>query len=626
MSTFPEGGWLGDPRYADRDGMLHRDPTPQEKVESQLPIEEPMGLIERHNSGIFFDCQLISEKHPNIDFLPLVPALERELRVHGLSKKEEEPIVDGSDYTKDAFGGFGPGSPEYDSGRRLKIAVPNAKAAVAWFKETDIEDVQGSTPTTKLFSTSIASVQHPGVACVEVKFIKSGETSLISGQVTGHYGAWTVPGAPKVDKQGVRIDTNTPARRMMADHVQARIESLYPGKTGRSKDTNQAVIEVSDGINLHIDYSRLPRLEVTANGSTPLHEPVRHESTDPSPKQLVMELKAIQDHFPIIAEAYADFFRKQLPESQITVDYKSTESSSAGPGPVNPERLAMLRQELVTEPREDDFKYIGGLDGDIAKLKEAAMGFSHPEAFREFGVSPPRGILLQGPPGTGKTSLAMAFARDTEAVVLTLKASTIKSAFHGETERNIRGAFQLADELVEEGEKVVIFIDEIESLAPARDSFDSSTIDKNVTTELLQNMNVDRKDCIIIAATNVPGMVDRALINNSSRFSQQLEIGLPDAEARTDIIEKLFLKFADKSTSGSHEALFSPEIRIDTLAQSSEGLSGADIENAIRKVLFTKAVMLASTGQKPGPALNGEIYQSLKNVSLGKEKTDQNYL
>lgn len=629
MSTHPEGGGLGDPHDADRDGMLHRDLTPEqpttpepiiggeETMESDIlrAISRAKDLFPKDEglySGLYNKDELFLPKF-EIEPLPIMPMRERRW----------EPKADGSDYARDNFGGFGPDSPEYDHDRRLQIIVPDAKAAVTWFKDAKVEPDYSAAH--KEFSTRIPEAIHPGVREIEVGFWHNDQTSLVGAKIEPHFSALSVAEVPERNEAGLEIDVHTPAQKMLADHMRTRLETLYPDQVNASKDSRNMVVELGDDMSLHIEASNLPYLNVTVNGSTSFSLN-RYGNTKPTPRQLERELHVLKDHFPGIAEAYADFFRQQLPKTQIEVAYKSSQAKGQESDPVNPQRMAQLRQELIVEPREDDFKYIGGLDSDIEKLKQAAMGFAHPEAFREFGVTPPRGILLQGPPGTGKTSLAMAFARDAEAVVLNVKASTIKSAFHGETERNIRGVFQLADELVEEGERVVIFIDEIETLAPARDSMGSSNIDKNVTTELLQGMNVDRKDCVIIAATNVPGLVDPALINNSSRFSQQLEIGLPDTDARTDIIEKLFLKFADKSTNGSQEALFDSGIQVETLAQGSEGLSGADIENAIRKVLFTKAVLLASTGDKPGPATNGEIYQSIKNVAIAKEKTGQNYL
>ncbi len=614
--SAPEDSGLGDPYNVGPDGVRHRE-------EEHIPDEEvgpeeqrPPSTCGRFSLLDDYDDPIKGEYYSTNNIF---------LNNIGIGKRKEK-TVDGSGYVEDAFGGFGPGSPEYDPDRRLTITIPNPKAAVGWFTDVEVNPDENY-PTKISFSASVSNTRHPGVRTLEVRFAKTGDISLVTGRVLAHRGALSVPTAPERDGNGVLIDTKTPAKIKMARHMLDRLNALYGEKLRASKDAQGAVIEVGDGIDLYVELADLPTLAVTPNGNAFYYDFVRYGTARATPRQLERELLALQQHFPQIAEAYADFFRAQLPKSMIEVDYKNPKSEGgSAQDPVNPQRLAMLRRELVTEPRGDDFKYIGGLEADIAKLKQAAMGFSHPEAFREFGVAPPRGILLQGPPGTGKTSLAMAFARDAEAVVLTLKASTIKSAFHGETERNIRGAFALVDELVAEGKKVVVFIDEIEALAPARDSMGSSGIDKNVTAELLQGMNVDRKNCIIIAATNVPGMVDPALLNNSSRFSEQLEIGLPDTKARSDIIHKLFLKFTDKSTGGSQEALFDPAIDVDTLAVASEGLSGADIENAIRKVMFTKAVMLASTGVKPGPATNGEIYQSIKSVIIGKEKTGRNYL
>ena len=661
MTNSPEGSGLGDPRDVDRDGMIEKNIVPNASEISQDPnpsapiagepfsakehirkFQRILGLgpevsspirgildINHRNSSLIkgADGRPIT---PLLDFIELPHCEFSEssgfYETYSPSDRKREKTFDGSEYVKEAFGGFGPGSPEYDSEQRLKIVIPNSRAAVGWFKDTAANsDYTGIVRAAKKsFVANISDTRHPGVKTLEVCFTKSDTASLVTGKVGAQSDAF-MGIAPIRDAEDILIDTKTPAKAAMVSHLRERLETLYPDKLKVSKDSMSAVIELGNDIDLHVDCTQLPLLRVTANGKYDRYEPIRYTVVKPTPRQLERELLALQIHFPRIAEAHADFFRQQLPKSQIEVDYNNP-AESVAQDPIDPQRLAKLRQELITTPREDDFKYIGGLDRDIEKLREAALGFSHPEAFKEFGVTPPRGILLQGPPGTGKTSLANAFAREAGAVVLTLKASTIKSAFHGETERNIRGAFELADELVGEGEKVVIFIDEIESLAPARDSMGSSGIDKNVTTELLQGMNVDRPDCIIIAATNAPGLVDPALVNNSSRFSEQLEIGLPDTAARSDIIQKLFCKFADRSTSGEQGTLFDPDIKIDHLAGGSYGLSGADIENAIRKVLFTKAVLLVNTGQKPGPATSGVIYQSIKNMIAGKEKTGQNYL
>lgn len=533
--------------------------------------------------------------------------------------------VDGTEYVKDAYGGFGPGSPEYDNGRRLEVVVPNAKQAVRWFEDVTIEE--GKLFAFKVFSAEVARTDHPMVSAVSIKFKKFPDNTLIVGKIEPRLGAFGhIEGVPKTDEEGREVKTYRPAQKLLFEHLETRISTLYPESVKTDKTSSEIKVTIGDDVAIYIDTSNLPNLSVGVNGRDDGIEAERYNLKNTTPGQLARELTIMQEHFPGIAEAYADFFRVQLPKTTIEVDYKSPQSSEEDEkGSEHAERISRLRQELVVDPREDDFKYIGGLDKDIERLHQAALGFAHPEAFEEFGVTPPRGILLKGPPGTGKTSLAMAFANDVKAVVLNVKASTIKNAFHGETEKNVRAVFDLADELAAEGERVVIFMDEIESLAPQRNSMGSSNIDRNVVTELLQGMNVDRPNCIIIAATNDSGMVDSALTNNSSRFSEQLEIGLPNEAAREDIIKKLFLKFSDKA-KGGETALFETDIDIAALVQGSEELSGADIENAIRKVLMAKAVMKASTGQQPGPVTETQLYSSLDQVFKAKQSTGTSYL
>ncbi len=616
---------LGGSHEPDREGITARPPhtvPPTEPEIEPTPAESLFSAFSPDKIGGLGIANLVEE--PGIGGYPIIA----KLAVGGLdeyltgSSVHTKPDIDGSAYVREAFGGFGSGSPEYDDNSRLQVEVPNPAAAVNWFREATPQE--GSSVATVAFTESIPSALHPAISAIAVNFRQGqdGQNSLIYGTVSRHHDAFDIPGVPAYTTAGRRIDTSTPAKNMLKQHMVDRITGLYPDGTTASKDGNEIAIRLDDNITICVSQAGELRLSVNGGGNSYN----RFGRVPATPRQLERELKALQECLPPITEAYADFFRQQLPPTTLRVEYGTSGEAGASQDPVNPERLAILRQELLVDPSEDDFKYIGGLDNDIARLRKAALGFAHPEVFKEYGVAPPRGMLLQGPPGVGKSTLIRAFAREIDAVVLNVKASTIKNAFHGETERNIRGVFQLADELVAEGEQVVLFFDEMESLAPARDAMGASGIDKNVTTELLQGMNVDRPGCIIIGATNVPGALDPALTNNTSRFSEQLEISLPDIEARHDIIEKLFLKFTDRSSIGDMAALFDPAIQIDTLAQASEGLSGADLETAIRKALTDKAVQKIQTGEKPGPVTNGELYQALKAVEMAKEKTGGSYL
>ena len=233
---------------------------------------------------------------------------------------------------------------------------------------------------------------------------------------------------------------------------------------------------------------------------------------------------------------------------------------------------------------------------------------------------------MYGPPGVAKTALAKAFANESGAVMLNVKSSNIKSAFVGESERNMRGVFQLAEQLVDEGEKVVVFFDEIEALAPSRNALVASSIDTNLTVELLRAMNEDRPNVIILAASNAPDKIDSALTGNGSRFSVKMEIGFPGIEARQQIIAKLLEKFTDKSSGVDKSILFSPDIDIPSLASASDGMTGSDIEAAMKHVLMAKANEFAESGELPKPATNSSIYQAIKSVQAQKATSQRNYL
>ncbi len=610
----------------------------------RLPSPAPTGAkITPHpvthtpDSGL---TSIDSERHPDAPRITTIPSWQNYStgrRGIELPRAPHAKRNDTKAHLEDAFGGFGPDSPEYENGPRLEIEIPDPESAVRWFQEATIPE--GYLRTFEKFTTKISSVQHPGVKSVGICFMKTHEGNMPFAEILSHRNAYT---PPSLADNNDAINLKEVGSKLLFNYLLERLKAVYQDKIEANTVAKTASIKVDD-VTLYLGLNNGQYgFYVTPNGTIENsgYNVIRHDSAAPSDTQLANELNALKDTLPTIAEAFADFFGTQLPARKILVEYSpeqnhQEETKNTAPqapqeehsDPIAPDRLAKLRRELVVTPREDDFKYIGGLGPEIAKLQEGAVGFSHPEAFRAFGVNPPRGILLKGPPGTGKTTLAMAFARETGAVLLSVKPSNIKSAFHGETERNIKGVFELADQLVREGKRVIMFFDEIEAIAPARDSFGTSNIDTNVTTEILQGMNADRPNCMIIAATNIPGLVDPALINNSSRFSVQLEIGLPNAEARTEIITKLLEKFTDKSTANELTELFEiTEEQIASLASDSDTLTGADIENAIRKILVAKAVQFATTGTKPGPVKSDEIYRSLKSAVIAKDNQTNNYL
>ena len=200
---------------------------------------------------------------------------------------------------------------------------------------------------------------------------------------------------------------------------------------------------------------------------------------------------------------------------------------------------------------------LGGLKKEVQKIREMVeLPMRHPELFDKIGVEAPKGVLLYGPPGTGKTLLAKAVAGETNANFISISGPEIMGKFYGESEERIREIFTQA----EENAPSIIFIDEIDSIAPKRDEV-SGELEKRIVSQLLTLMDgmKSRGKVVVIAATNRPDSIDPAL-RRPGRFDREIEIGIPDDEGRFDILsihtrgmpidEKIDLKQISKITHG----------------------------------------------------------------------------
>jgi transitional endoplasmic reticulum ATPase len=200
---------------------------------------------------------------------------------------------------------------------------------------------------------------------------------------------------------------------------------------------------------------------------------------------------------------------------------------------------------------------LGGLKNEVQKIREMVeLPMRHPELFEKIGVEAPKGVLLYGPPGTGKTLLAKAVAGETNAHFISLSGPEIMGKYYGESEERIREIFKQA----EENSPSIVFIDEIDSIAPKRDEV-SGEVEKRIVSQLLTLMDgmKSRGKVVVIAATNRPDSIDPAL-RRPGRFDREIEIGIPDAEGRYDILsihtrgmpidEKVDLKQISKTTHG----------------------------------------------------------------------------
>lgn len=266
------------------------------------------------------------------------------------------------------------------------------------------------------------------------------------------------------------------------------------------------------------------------------------------------------------------------------------------PPMVDPMVTAM---ELIDRPTEN-YEEVGGLENQITEIREVFdLPISDPEAFKTFNISPPKGVLLHGPPGTGKTLIAKAVAHATNAKFIRLAAPELVQKFIGEGARLVREIFKMAREKA----PVVIFIDEIDAIAAKRtDEGQSGEREVNRTLmQLLAEMDgfTANNNIPIIAATNRIDILDPAILR-PGRFDRIIMLPLPDVEGRKHIF-KIHMK-----------NLPCYGIKLEELAQKSEGMSGADI-----KVICTEAAMFALRDRLKGKVRN-KIFQ--KDFLLAIEK------
>jgi transitional endoplasmic reticulum ATPase len=191
-------------------------------------------------------------------------------------------------------------------------------------------------------------------------------------------------------------------------------------------------------------------------------------------------------------------------------------------------------EELEVHPTHLTYEDIGGLKREIGLIREMIeLPLRHPELFQKLGIDPPKGVMLFGPPGTGKTMIAKAVANETDANFLSISGPEIMSKYYGESEKHIREIFEEAGKTA----PAIIFIDEIDSIAPKREEV-TGEVERRVVAQLLSLMDglKSRGQVIVIAATNRPNAVDIAL-RRGGRFDREIEIGIPDRLGRLEILQ-----------------------------------------------------------------------------------------
>ena len=256
--------------------------------------------------------------------------------------------------------------------------------------------------------------------------------------------------------------------------------------------------------------------------------------------------------------------------SQLKLAVVSTNPS--GVVIIGPNTVVEVKEEPVDVSKIDgvtnlvDISYddIGGLKEEVKNVREMIeIPLKKPEIFEKLGVAPPKGVLMHGPPGTGKTLLAKAVANESDAHFILINGPEIMSKYVGGSEENLREFFEEA----EENAPSIIFIDELDAIAPKREETQGETERRTVAQllTLMDGLN-SRGQVVVIGATNRPDSIDGAL-RRPGRFDREIEIGVPDKDGRKEILEI--------HTRGMPLA---EDVDLDNLAETTHGFVGADLE------------------------------------------------
>lgn len=287
--------------------------------------------------------------------------------------------------------------------------------------------------------------------------------------------------------------------------------------------------------------------------------------------------------FPGSEDIFREFFEATTPFSLGEIKFTVVSTNPAGLVRINDSTQVEVRPEAVEvmEKKVPDVTYddVGGLKKEISKVREMIeLPLRHPEIFDRLGIDPPKGVLLHGAPGTGKTLLAKAVASESGSNFVAINGPEVMSKFVGEAEKKIREIFEEASE----NAPTVIFIDEIDAIAPKREEV-TGEVERRVVAQILALMDglKERGKVIVIGATNRPDALDQAL-RRPGRFDREIELRVPDREGRMEILE-----------IHTRAMPLSDDVNISKLAETTHGFVGADLAalcreaamNALRRVL-----------------------------------------
>ena len=326
------------------------------------------------------------------------------------------------------------------------------------------------------------------------------------------------------------------------------------------------------------------------------------EAPQYSKKQYQNSLKDITDGIETVLNLTVE--RADKPVEPTSIKIRTAKSSEAkADTPDN------IKDEFGAERPKVTFEEIGGQEEAKREIEGLALAFANPETYRYYGTQPPKGVLLYGPPGTGKTLAAKALASEADAAFYTITPTDVTSMWYGDSEKRMQRIFDVAAA----EERSIVYFDEIDAITPVRDGAHEAS--QRVMSVILQNLDgMGSKDNVmVVASTNRLDAIDQAM-RRPGRFDRIVEMGLPEESDRQDICAI----HVTKANGIAKRELFDTTIDWKHIAAGSEGMSGAELAEIIRRSLEKKARAHATTGEEQPLVTEQEVMDELR--SFQKER------
>ncbi len=336
----------------------------------------------------------------------------------------------------------------------------------------------------------------------------------------------------------------------------------WPGNPGDAPDIIRIDGNLRSNLGVGIDDKVIVRRTEVKPARRVLLSPTRSVRLIGGPQYLLRVLEGR----PVIK---GEQIRIDMITNSLVMVVVSTTPS--GPVVITRDTVINITSEQIEgfQFRDVTYEDIGGLGREIRAIREMVeLPLRHPEIFQKLGITPPKGVLLHGPPGTGKTLIARAVASETDATFIAISGPEIMSRFYGESEQRLRQIFEDA----QKSAPSIIFIDEVDSIAPKREEV-LGDLERRIVAQLLSLMDglTSRGEVIVIAATNRPNALDPAL-RRGGRFDREVEIGIPNKSGRLEIL------YVHTRGMPLEESL-----DLNDIAEMTHGFVGADLASLCKE-------------------------------------------